>query len=466
MKKIVIIGAGPAGLTAGLLLAEKGQTVTILEQNSQVGGLAKTVRYKGNRFDIGGHRFFAKYKHINDFWKKMLGKELLSVKRSSRLFYEGKFYHYPLQPKNALKNLGLWRALLATTDYLLVRLKPIQSEKTLEDVYINSFGRFLYRRFFEGYSTKLWGISPKKMEPDWGKARVGKLSLIGAIKDALFGSDIKSLIKKFHYPRLGPGKMWETVAAKMKQNGGEILLDSCVKTVFHSQNKITGVEVQTLARRQKQNVAHLISTMPIKDLVASLSPKPPLTVTKAAQGLKYRDYILVALIVARKNIFPDQWIYIQDPGFTNVRVQNVGNWSKAMVADKNKTILGVEYVTSQGEPLWQKSDQELITLASKEVVKLGFATKGQILEAKVVRELKAYPVYDKGYKQRLEIIKKYLSRFSNLALIGRNGMHKYNNMDHSMMAAQMAVENFFGAEHDLWRVNTDTEEYLESFKKR
>ncbi len=401
MKKIVIIGAGPAGLTAGLLLAEKGQTVTILEQNSQVGGLAKTVRYKGNRFDIGGHRFFAKYKHINDFWKKMLGKELLSVKRSSRLFYEGKFYHYPLQPKNALKNLGLWRALLATTDYLLVRLKPIQSEKTLEDVYINSFGRFLYRRFFEGYSTKLWGISPKKMEPDWGKARVGKLSLIGAIKDALFGSDIKSLIKKFHYPRLGPGKMWETVAAKVKLAGGKVVLNSRVSKIFHSAGRIEAVVVDTLAGEKRFNLNHLISTMPIKDLIASFQPQPPVAVTKAASGLKYRDYILVALIVNKKYIFPDQWIYIQDPGFTNVRVQNVGNWSKAMVADKDKTILGVEYVTSQNEPLWQKSDQELITLASKEVIKLGFTTKDEILDAKVVRELKAYPVYDKGYTQRL-----------------------------------------------------------------
>ena len=456
--KYVIIGAGPAGLTAGYELVKRNQPVAIFEKEAQVGGLAKTVYYKGNRFDIGGHRFFAKIPQIIRFWHQMLGKNLISVKRSSKILYGGKFFNYPLEPVNALNNLGPYQATLALLSYSQVRLRPIKPEKNLEDVYINSFGRVLYEKFFQTYSTRLWGLPPTKMEPDWGKARVGKLSLLNAVKDAFFPKEasVKSLIKKFQYPKLGPGQMWEAVAKKVKEKGGQIFLSEGAKQIFYQGNRIIAIETQ----KRRLVADRLVSTMPLRDLVLSLSPKPPVAVVTAAKQLKYRDFIVVALMIRSKHIFSDQWIYIQDPGFTTVRVQNINNWSNYMVKNKNDTILGLEYVTSENEPFWQKTDREMIELAKTEAVKLGFCQSEQIVDAKVVRELKAYPVYDLGYKKHLETVKNYLKRFANLTLIGRNGTHQYNNMDQSMLAAMLAVENFFGSNHNLWEVNAD-EEYLE-----
>lgn len=462
--RYVIIGAGPAGLTAGFLLAEKKQKVAVLEQESRVGGISKTVRYKKYRFDLGGHRFFAKYPKINRFWRKMLGKQLLLVNRSSKIFSQGKFLTYPLEPLNALSKLGFCQAGLVLSSYFFSKIKPIRPPTTLEDVYINSFGKYLYQRFFKDYSQRLWGLSPKKMAPDWGFQRVGRLSLFGAIKDAFFprSSGIKSLIKKFYYPILGPGQMWEAVAHKFKQKGGELYLNTQVVKIFHQKGKITGVETANPSLG-KLRVDQLISSMPVKDLVNSLTPKPKKEVLKAANSLKYRDFILVALIINKTNIFKDQWIYIQDPGFTLLRIQNINNWSQAMVGDKSKTVLGIEYVTSEQSPFWRMSDQQLTEMAKNEVVRLGFADFDQTVDAKVVRQLKAYPVYDLGYRQHLKVIKNYLAQFSNLTLIGRNGTHQYNNMDHSMIMAIQAVENFFGKKHYLWQADVETE-YLEAKK--
>jgi len=456
MAKYLIVGAGPAGLTAGLSLVEKGKPVTILEQGKQVGGISKTVSYKKYRFDIGGHRFFTKNQEVANLWKKIMPKDFTEKNRISRIFYQDKFYNYPLEPLNALANLGPFKAATAFLSHLKAKSNPIKPEKTLEDVYINSFGQYLYDKFFRIYSTRLWGIPPHQMAPDWGKARVGKLSLYNAVKDAFFPkkAEIKSLIKRFHYPKFGPGQMWEAFAQKIKEGEGEILLNSKVLKINHVGNKVVSVATQD-GRQFKLD--QLISSMPMKDLINALEPPPPAGILKAANELKYRDYILVALIIKAKNIFPDQWIYIQDPGFMNVRVQNVNNWSLAMVGDKNKTVLGMEYVVSEGDPLWQMKDWELIGLAKGEAHKLGFAKIEQVVDARVVRELKVYPVYDQNYQRYLSTVKKYLSAFKNLTLIGRNGMHKYNNMDHSMLTAMLAVENLFGAKNDLWQVNADQE---------
>ncbi len=465
--KCVIVGAGPAGLTAGLLLAQKKQKVIILEQDGQVGGIAKTVVYKRYRFDLGGHRFFAKFPEVTRFWHKILGKDLISVHRSSKIFYQGKFFNYPLEPGNALKNLGIWGAFLAFDSHLLSGLRPIEPVKTLEDVYINSFGRYLYQKFFQTYSMRLWGISPNQMAPDWGYQRVGKLSLFAAIKDAFLPhpNRVKSLIKKFHYPRLGPGQMWEKVSSEFKKEGGRLYLNTKVDKIFHNGEKITAIQTKNGQTTNKMAIDQLISSMPIRDLVNSLIPRPEKEVLEASSQLKYRDFILVALVINKKNIFPDQWIYIQDPGYTCLRVQNINNWSSAMVEDKSKTVLGVEYTTVEGDPLWQWKDKQLIALAKKETVKLGFARLHQIIDAKVVRQKKAYPVYDLGYQKWLEVVKRYLKRFTNLNLIGRNGMHKYNNMDHSMMTALFAVKKILGqGDYDQWSVNTDTE-YHEDFSK-
>lgn len=456
MKKYLIIGAGPAGLTAGLLLAEKGEKVTLLEKSNQVGGISKTVSYGKYRFDIGGHRFFTKNLAVSELWKKIMPKDFLEKDRISRIYYQGKFYNYPLEPINALANLGLFQAGWAFLSHLKAKSQPIKPEKTLEDVYINSFGYYLYEKFFRVYSNRLWGIPPSQMAPDWGKARVGKLSLFSAVKDAFFPqkAEIKSLIKKFNYPKFGPGQMWEAFAEKIKKAGGEIKFNSKVKNINHNKRQITSVVTE---EDQELKLDELISTMPIKDLINSLVPQPSEEILKAASQLKYRDYILVALMIKAAKIFPDQWIYIQDPGFMNVRVQNINNWSLAMVGEKGKTVLGMEYVVSQDDPLWQMKDKKLIDLAKKEAEKLGFIKADQVVDAKVVRELKVYPVYDLDYQKHLSAIKNYLSSFRNLTLIGRNGMHKYNNMDHSMLTAMLAVENFAGAKHDLWKVNADQE---------
>lgn len=456
MSKYLIIGAGPAGLTAGLSLVEKGGLVTILEQGTQVGGISKTVVYKKYHFDIGGHRFFTKNQEVANLWKKTLPKDFTEKNRISRIYYQGKFYSYPLEPLNALVNLGPFRAMTAFLSHLRTKSNPIKPEKTLEDVYINSFGQYLYDKFFRVYSTRLWGIPPHQMAPDWGKARVGKLSLLNAVKDAFFPqkAEIKSLIKRFYYPKLGPGQMWEAFAQKIKEGKGEILLNSKVQKIKHVGKKIISVTTQD---NRQFKLDQLISSMPIRDLVNAFEPSPPAEILKAANELKYRDYILVALVIKAKNIFPDQWIYVQDPGFMNVRVQNINNWSQSMAGDKNKTVLGMEYVVSQGDPLWQMKDWELIGLAKGEAFKLGFAKIEEIVDARVVRELKVYPVYDRHYHRYLSAVKKYLSVFTNLTLIGRNGMHRYNNMDHSMLTAMLAVENLFGAKHDLWQVNADQE---------
>lgn len=456
--KYVIIGAGPAGLTAGLLLARRGHEVRIIEKEAQVGGISRTVRYKKYRFDLGGHRFFAKFPQIRQFWLDMLPNDLIQVERRSHIFYKGKFLSYPLDPKNALGNLGYWQSFAIFASYIVGKTKK-GSPKTLADVYVRGFGRRLYRKFFESYSTRLWGIPPEKMEPDWGFQRAGKLSLLGAVKDAFFPrpDKIKSLIKTFRYPRFGPGQMWEKVAREYAHDGGKLIVGDPVVEVHHRYGSVDAVKT---ASGKSYKVGQLISSAPLKDFVLMLNPKPEESVVKAAKRLKYRDFILVALAVKKKKIFSDQWIYIQDPGYRCVRVQNINNWSKDMVGKPGITVLGVEYVTSEKEPLWKMSDQELISLAQEEIIKLGFARLRQFVDATVVRQLKAYPVYDLGYRKNLEKVKAYLSKIKNFTPVGRNGMHKYNNMDHSMLIAMKAVENLFGGKNDLWQINTEME-YLE-----
>jgi protoporphyrinogen oxidase len=455
--KYTIIGAGVAGLTAGLLLAEKGKSVEIFEQDSQVGGIAKTVNYPNYRFDLGGHRFLTKYPEVQGFWSQILGREFLSVGRQSRIYYGGRFLNYPLRPVDAL-SLGPLSALQAVFSHLWAKARPIKPEKNLEDVYVNSFGRFLYNRFFNSYSQRLWGIAPKKMEPDWGRARVGKLSLTGAIKDAFFPkvAEVKSLAKKFYYPKLGPSQMWEEMANRIKKNGSRIILGSPITKIYHQKNKIIALDTGG----KKITIDNLIASVALRDFVLALEPRAPQKVIAAARRLRYRDYILVALAINKKSVFPDQWIYIQDAGFKCLRIQNINNWSRAMVKDKQQTILGLEYITGRAEPLWQKTDSDLAKLGRQEVVKLGFCTPPQIMETKVVRGYNFYPVYDLGYRKHLEVIKEYLSRFKNLILIGRNGQHKYNNMDHSVLSAMLAVKKLAGEQADPWSVNPE-EEYLE-----
>jgi protoporphyrinogen oxidase len=462
---VVIIGAGPAGLTAAYELCKAGVASVVLEQDETVGGLAKTVNHKGFRFDIGGHRFYTKVKTATDIWREVLrGGDFLRRKRLSRIYYNKRFFHYPLRASSMLLNLGLWNGCLILLSYLRVRARPLRSEQTFEQWVTNRFGRRLYTIFFKSYTEKVWGIPCDEITAEWAAQRIKGLSLSVVLRD-IFGrraSDgegrvIKTLINEFDYPRLGPGMMWETMAELVKDGGGTIRLGTRVERIHWSGDAVEAVEIETAGRGEILRGTHFLSSMPMRELVRKLTPAPPASILAAADRLQYRDFLTVVLIVNRRDLFPDNWIYIHDPEVRVGRVQNYKNWSADMVPDQDKTCLGLEYFCFEGDGLWSMSDDELIELGKREMEKLGLMKSAEVAEGKVVRVPKAYPVYDSTYRESLETLRLFFGSFSNLQLVGRNGMHKYNNQDHSMMTAVLAAKNILGANHDLWQVNTDLE---------
>lgn len=465
---VVVIGAGPAGLTAAYELMKRGTRSIVLEHGDKVGGISRTEVYKGYRFDIGGHRFFTKVDEVQQFWKEILGDDFIKVPRLSRIYYQGKFYNYPLSLLNTLSNLGIAPSVLILLSYLQVRLKarlnPGQEAETFEEWVTERFGERLYRMFFKTYTEKVWGIPCNKIRADWAAQRIQGMSLKSAVLNALFGSqNAKSLIKEFDYPRLGPGMMWERCQEKLEYHGTPVHLKATVTRIERCGMRIKGVTVQQGNSTFQLSADHVISTMPVTALLRCLDPLPPPEVLQAAQGLKYRDFLIVSLIVNRKHLFPDNWIYIHNPEFKVGRIQNFKNWSSAMVPDPSKTCLGMEYFCSQGDPLWEMAESELIELASREAIALGLGVReGDVEDGVVIRQRKAYPVYDAEYRQHLQVIQDYLETFDNLQTVGRNGMHRYNNQDHSMLTAMLAVRNIFGEKHDLWAVNTERS-YHEEF---
>ena len=460
---VVIIGAGPAGLTAAYELARHNIKTLVVEKDPKyVGGLAKTIKFKGCRFDIGGHRFFSKNREIEDLWTEILGKEMLFKKRLSRILYKKKFFHYPLKPLNALANLGLWTSTAVCLSYVGSRLFPIKREKSLEDWVINRFGKKLYSIFFKTYTEKVWGIPCNKISPDWAAQRIKDISLKEVIIRAFLGKGrdaevIKTLIDRFRYPKYGPGMFWEKVGQLIEKNGSKVLLGSEVISVNHDGKKVSSLTVEARGRKMDFFANYFISSMALGDLITSLNPEPPSRVLKAAKALKYRDFLVVALIVAKKRLFADQWIYIHDPEVKVGRIQNFGNWSPFMVSGSNATCLGLEYFCSKNEKLWNEKDSKIIEFAACELEFLGFINQKEVIDGKVFRVERAYPVYDKGYLLKIDVIKNYLARFRNLQVIGRNGMHKYNNQDHAMMTGLLAAWNIMGGKFDVWRVNSDAE---------
>lgn len=464
----VVIGAGPAGLTAAYELMKRGKNSIVLEQADKVGGISRTETYKGYRFDIGGHRFFTKVDEVHQFWQEILADDFIKVPRLSRIYYEGKFYNYPLSLLNTLSNLGVTPSALILMSYLQARLKvrlnPEQEAETFEEWVTERFGRRLYRMFFKTYTEKVWGIPCSKIRADWAAQRIQGMSLKGAVINALFGSqNAKSLIKEFDYPILGPGMMWERCQEKLEAGGTPVQLNTQVTRIERVGTRIKSITAQQGDRTLHLSAEQFISTMPVTALLRCLDPLPPAEVLQAAQQLKYRDFLIVSLIINREHLFPDNWIYIHSPEFQVGRIQNFKNWSPAMVPDRRKTCLGMEYFCSVGEPLWEMSDADLIQMASREAVALGLGVReGDVEDGVVIRQRKAYPVYDDEYRQHLQVIQDYLETFDNLHTVGRNGMHRYNNQDHSMLTAMLAVRNIFGEEHDLWAVNTERS-YHESF---
>ena len=458
-------------MTAGYLLAKEDAGVVVLEADPvYVGGISRTVTYKGFHFDIGGHRFFSKSKAVEDLWTEILPHDMLMRPRSSRIFYDGKFYSYPLKPFEALLRLGVFKSTLCFLSWLKARLFPVRNPRNFEEWVSNQFGKRLFNTFFKSYTEKVWGMSCKEISADWAAQRIRGLSLGSAIKNALipqrYNGDrskvIKTLIHSFRYPRRGPGMMWEACAEKMKALGGR--LEMGCRVTRCSYDEVSGKWTVEYNNAQGKLLAieaeHIISSAPMRELICGLAPAATDRTRHAAESLKYRDFITVMLILKDRQMFDDNWIYIHDPSVKVGRVQNFRSWSPEMVPEADKVCYGLEYFCFEGDGLWDSSDGALIDVARRELVQIGLAKDGDFIDGCVVRQKKAYPVYDDDYARHVATIRQELeTRYPNLHLVGRNGMHKYNNQDHAMMTAMLCVENILAdaKRYDLWQVNSDAE---------
>ncbi|MEO8073075.1 MAG: NAD(P)/FAD-dependent oxidoreductase [Acidobacteriota bacterium] len=468
-KKVVIIGAGPAGLTAAYQLCKEKIKSVILEKDDVVGGISRTVNYKGYLFDIGGHRFFTKVKVVDEMWREVLGEEkFLRRSRLSRIYYNKKFFNYPLKATNALLGLGIMNSFLMLGSYAKAQVFPIKQEKSFEDWICNRFGRRLFNIFFKTYTEKVWGIPCNEISADWAAQRIKGLSLVSTIKNALLSSQpinkndvIKTLIDAFDYPEKGPGQMWEMVADSIQKRGSELKMKAGVEKIFWKKGKITALQTGNGEKSEIIEGTDFISSMPMRELIRKLDPEPPADIKKAADDLGYRDFLTVSLIIKGADLFQDNWIYIHDSAVKVGRIQNFKNWSPKMVADPDKTCLGLEYFCFEGDGLWTMADEDLIKLAIKELAMLDLVKPEDVEDGAVVRMPKAYPVYDSIYSEAVNTIRGFLTDLPNMHLVGRNGMHKYNNQDHSMLTAMLAVKNILGANYDVWEVNVENEYHEE-----
>jgi protoporphyrinogen oxidase len=471
-RPVVVIGGGPAGLTAARQLARAGDAVVVVEEDSVVGGISRTVERDGWRFDIGGHRFFTKVKPVEAFWHEVLPDEdFLLRPRMSRIFYGGKFYDYPIKLGNALSNLGVVEAFLCGLSFLWVRIHPPKDLTTLEGYIVSNYGWRLYRHFFKTYNEKLWAVSASEISADWGAQRIKGMSLWNAVWEPIRASlagkrrdsskQMTSLIEEFQYPKFGPGMMWERCAAQVVDMGGTIRMETEATVVHVEDGAAVAVTVTSKGRSERIEASHVISSMPLTSLARIVDPPVAKEVLKAADDLHYRDFLTVALVVPEDRGFPDNWIYIHSPDVKVGRIQNFGVWSPYLVKD-GRTCLGMEYFVFEGDELWTCSDDELVALATKELVTIGLVNASDVEAGYVVRMPKAYPVYDDVYRENVDVIRRWCEEHApNVHPVGRNGMHKYNNQDHSMYTAMLTVENIHGAGHDIWAVNVE-EEYHES----
>src|SRR5690348_2701430 len=441
---VVIIGAGPAGLTAAYMLNKRGVTSTVLEADTVVGGISRTAERDGWRFDIGGHRFFTKVQPVEDLWFEILGPDdFLRRPRLSRIYYRGKFYDYPISAMNALRNLGPVEATRCVASYLWVRIHPPKDKSTLEGFVASRFGWRLYRHFFKTQSEKVWGVPCTEIQADWGAQRIKNLSLFRAAWEALKPKwvrartaktkQVTSLIEEFNYPKYGPGMMWERCTELVTARGTKVVFSSNVTKVHRDDGRAVAVTAETEGAPTRYDCTHVISSMPISSLVLSMDPPAPPEVQAAARGLAYRDFMTVALVVPEEAGFPDTWIYVHDPGVEVGRIQNFGSWSPYLVKD-GRTCLGLEYFVNEGDDLWDSTDEDLVARGTAELESLGLVTPGAVEAGYVVRMPKAYPVYDEEYQSAVGVIRAWLAQAApNIHPVGRNGMHRYNNQDHSML---------------------------------
>lgn len=465
-RRVVIIGAGPAGLTAARsIVAHGGTEVTVLEADTVVGGISRTVERDGWRFDIGGHRFFTKVPQVERAWHEILGPDdFLMRPRMSRIHYRGKFFDYPLRATNALFGLGIWTSFMCVLSYLWVRIRPPRDQSTFEGWVAARFGWRLYRIFFKTYTEKVWGVPASQIQADWAAQRIKSLSLGKAIANALMPrrnqTEITSLIEQFQYPKYGPGMMWERCAEHVSAAGAQIRFGEAVERIERDGSGATRVVTGT----SSVDCDAVVSSMPIGDLVLALDPPAPTAVQEAARALKHRDFLTVALVVPEADAFPDNWIYIHSPEVRVGRIQNYGSWSPYLVKE-DRTCLGLEYFVTEGDDLWTADDTDLVRFATEELRALDLLSPTTPIEVgHVVRMPRAYPVYDRDYAVNVDVIRRWLAReVPNVHPVGRNGMHRYNNQDHSMLTAMLAAENITrGADHDVWSVNVDDEYHEES----
>ncbi len=468
---VVVIGAGPAGLTAAYQLGKHAQNVVVVEADDVVGGISRTVNCDGWHFDIGGHRFFTKVTAVTDIWAEILPPEdFLTRPRLSRIFYNGKFFSYPLKAGNALRNLGVIEASLCVLSYLGVQIRPPKDQTKFEGYVAAKFGWRLYRTFFKAYTEKVWGVDANQIEADWAAQRIKNLNLFNAIIRSLKLSrktqNITSLIDEFKYPKFGPGMMWERCAELVEEQGGEIELNATVTKIGHENGLATEVTTNGNTTTGTYRCKAVISSMPLSQMIQIMDPSPPTEVCQAASQLRYRDFLTVALVVPAKAGFPDNWIYIHSPLVRVGRIQNFASWSPFMVPDNAKTCLGLEYFVNAGDDLWTASDKELVALATAEMQTLGLLAPDSIERGFVVRMPKAYPMYDSTYQSNVQTVRDWLANnATNVFPVGRNGMHRYNNQDHSMYTAMLTVENLLhGSTHDVWTVNMDADYHEENSK--
>ncbi|MCK4759254.1 MAG: NAD(P)/FAD-dependent oxidoreductase [Candidatus Aminicenantes bacterium] len=464
---VIIAGAGPAGLTAAYEACKKGLNPVVFEKDREVGGISKTVNYNDYLFDVGGHRFFTKYQEVKTIWDEILGEDFLTRPRLSRIYYNNDFFYYPLKPLNALKNLGLINSVSIVWSYILSQICPYKDVKNFEEWISNKFGKKLFNIFFKTYTMKVWGISCKEIQADWAAQRIKSLSLGKAILNSigfLGKGRVTTLIDEFQYPRKGPGQMWNAARELIEKKGGKVKLNTPVVQFNRKSDKIISLTIKNNGSLQEINGDHFLSTIPLRELVQGIKPDAPVEVLDAAQNLKYRDFFTVGLIIDKPSIFPDNWIYIHSPEVQVGRIQNFKNWSPEMVPNPKMTTLGLEYFCFDTDDIWKKDNEELIEMAKEEAVKLKFASREEIIDGLVIRSPKTYPIYDEGYLERVGIIQNYLVGLKNFQTMGRNGLHRYNNQDHSMLSAMYAIRNILGEDYSVWDINID-DEYHETIEK-